>query len=291
MADFFDKAATAYAESQAAPTEGAPQSEGAPTVSDQAPVVEAGQAPSTAPQILELDKHERVKWNGQEWSLKDLQSSVLRQSDYTRKTQELAKEREFVENLPYDLARVQQDGSLVQAFKQIYPEKFHALVKQFESQATTQTSQPVESKAGIDPVYLSRLEKIESSLMEKEVQAIESSLDNTMASMKTKYPMADEESVLARASNLLESKSFADLDKQGRITEAGWEKIFKAVGERNQKMAETHYKSLVDKQTKASAKAKDGGRGSGEAPGAAPKKMLLKDAEKYALEQIAGQKF
>ena len=290
MADFFDKAATAYAESQATPTEGAPQSEGAPTVSDQAPAVEAGQAPSTAPQILELDKHERVKWNGQEWSLKDLQSSVLRQSDYTRKTQELAKEREFVENLPYDLARVQQDASLVQAFKQIYPEKFHALVKQFEAKAV-EPSVPTESKAGIDPVYLSRLEKIESSLMEKEVQAIEASLDNTMASMKTKYPMADEESVLARASNLLESKSFADLDKQGRITEAGWEKIFKAVGERNQKMAETHYKSLVDKQTKASAKAKDGGLGSGVAPGAAPKKMLLKDAEKYALEQIAGQKF
>ncbi len=114
--------------------ESSPQTESIETAggSEQATKEEAIQAA-----IVELDKLEKFKYRGKEWTPKDLEAATLRQSDYTKKTQELAQERRFVENLPYDLMAVSRDPAKASQFKQVYPEKFHQFLEDFLSSNQT----------------------------------------------------------------------------------------------------------------------------------------------------------
>src|SRR3990167_2821971 len=100
--------------------------------------------------IPELDKFERVKWEGKDWSLKDLKNSVLMHSDYSRKTQEISEERKFYDNLRYDLDAIRKNPDLESKFKELYPEKFHSYLDY------VRTGQKVP-----DAQLVSRLDQIE----------------------------------------------------------------------------------------------------------------------------------
>lgn len=250
------------------------------------------QAPNSIQELIELDNLEKFKFQGHEWTKTDLEKAILRQSDYTKKTQALAKEREsfqkeqdYAKNLNADLQNVLKDPRLVDEFKKIYPAYYHGVLDRFLSNnQPSQTNQQVgHQSVQIDPVITTRLEEMQQRLSrfeakerEVEVKAYEAEIDNIISEHAKKYPLADKATVLAQAQSLLDQGGTLTKD-DGRSNPFVWDKIFKSVNDKNQKLFETHYKTQVQQQKQAGQKAKDIGAGGG-TPGQAPQKVSLKEA-------------
>lgn len=239
-------------------------------------------AETNTPSVTELDKMEKFLFEGKEWTPKDLKGAILRQSDYTQKTQALSEERKYYDNLPYDLMQVASNPSLVEKFKQIYPEKFHsyldAVQSMNQSQPTGQGTQP-EQKSGVDQELVSRLQTLESRLHEQDVQTAEQKISQVFDKLKGKYEYADEEQVIARAQHYL--------SKGEKPTDEFFEKMFKAVNDYNQQRYESWQKQKVAAQKEAHSKGKEMGGGGG-VPGQAPKRMTFKEAEAAMIADLKG---
>jgi hypothetical protein len=232
--------------------------------------------------LVELDSLERFKYAGRELTPKELQSMIMMQSDYTRKTQALAEERKYYDNLSADLAAVKANPSLAEKFKSVYPEKFHgyldyAISQQGQGQ-TQQTQQQQQQQAQIDPEFKRRFDALEADLNERKQAAINAELDAKFKTLSEKYPYADEEAAIARATALL--------DRGEKITDKVWDGIWKSVHERNEGLFKQKYAAQFNKQKEANLKGKDGASGGG-IPGQAPKQPKnIKEASRFALEEL-----
>lgn len=210
--------------------------------------------------IYDLDSAEKFKWQGREWTTKELQNNYLMHSDYTRKTQAIAEERKYYDNLNSDLEAVSRNPNLIAEFKKIYPEKFHSFLN-YTSPKSTQPVQQQQSQSGIDPAFMNRFEKLEKTMNEREVAAVEAELESKFKQLSSKYPMADEEAVIARAQTLL--------NRNENVSDQVWDNLWKNVHEKNQKLADAYYQNKIKEQKTASAKGKDvpsGGGTLGQAP-------------------------
>lgn len=264
---------------------------------------EAGLSPETEnssvskeeskPEILDLDTLERVKYKGKEWAREDLDKAFLMQSDYTKKTQALAKEREaaqkeqeFQQAFRYDLPKVLGNPALAAEFKKVYPESYHELLDLYLK------NQPQQAQTGaqtpqVDPRLEERMSRFETFVEQKEaeakearVTAYEAEIETTMKTLSTKYPLADEEAIISRAQTLL---------SQGeKLTQETWDKIAKHVNDRNEKLAEKYYKGKVDSQKQASAKGRDVASG-GSTPLETGKKLSFKEATAQAIRDFSGK--
>lgn len=253
------------------------------------------QAQEKAAQLLELDKVEKFKFQGKEWTAKDLEKAMLRQSDYTKKTQELSQERKFFDNLAYDLENVRQDPSLASKFKEIYPEKFHAYLKYIGSDTNTskgnqQAAEQVNPNDPLTPLKreLEEMKAYVQTQKQREmetqfqtaVQKHEVELEKAFSSNAKKYPLADEESVLARL------QAVAEVNGSKNITAKTYEMVFKQVHDRNEAMAKKYYGNMVNKQKTANKAGRDIGPG-GATPGHAPQgAKTLKEATANLLADL-----
>lgn len=238
---------------------------------------ETQEATQAQQELIDLDKVERFRFAGREWTPKDFQGAHMMQADYTRKTQALAEERKYYDNLQADLAAVKQNPSLAEKFRAIYPEKYHNFLE-YAGLSQAQKQQAQAQQSNIDPAFLDRFNRLESTLKEREVQAIEAELDSKFKTLSVKYPLADEEAVLARAQALV--------DKGQSLNDKAWDSLWKSVNERNQKIAEKFYADKVNKQKLAHSKNKDVASGGG-IPGQAPKMPKnLREASAMALQEI-----
>lgn len=247
---------------------------------------------SVAQALAELDKMEKFKFQGQEWTPKDLEKAIMRQQDYSKKTQGLSDdrkslddERKFYENLAYDLVNLRTNPSLVNKFLQLYPEKFHKYADEFlkgtpsstQTQGAQTPNQPIP-----DVQLLSRLDKLEKFYQEQEVTKNEAKINEIVTSMSKKYPDAAnfKEMVLGRA---------YESHMQGvQLTDETWESIFKSVNDEVGNMIKAKYGELVKKQTEANSKARDVAPGGGIAT-RAPQKIALKDVAQIALQDLQGR--
>ncbi len=231
------------------------------------------------PSIVDLDSLEKVKYAGREMTLKELRSAMMMQSDYTRKTQSIAEERKYYDNLSADLAAVKGNPSLAEKFKSIYPEKFHSYLGYVTQAQQAQPQQSQQSQyAQIDPNVMQRFQRLETDMNQREVAAINAELDAKFKSYSEKFPFADEEAAIARAQSLME--------RGEKITDKVWEGIWKSVHDKN----ETKFKQLqaeqVKKQKAANSVGKDVASGGG-IPGSAPRQpKTIKEASKFALEAM-----
>lgn len=236
----------------------------------------------TVQQLMDLDSLEKFRFGGQEMTPKDLRDSQLRYADYTRKTKELAeerrsheKERSYYENLYADLETVKQRPDLVEKFKTTYPEKFHAYLD--KALGTTDPEKTEGKEPSIPKEFLDRFDRLESDLNERKVQAINAELDHTFKALATKYPMADEESMIARGQALLA--------RGEKLTSEVWEQIAKSVHDKFQKVAEAHYAEKIKKQTTANSQGRDIGNG-GSTPDTAPHRpRRIKEAADLAMRE------
>ena len=238
------------------------------------------------PQQVELDKLEKFMFEGKEWSPKDLREAMMRQADYTRKTQELSKDRQFIEekkfvdNLQYDLSEVRNNPHLAEKFRQTYPEKYHAyldFVLQKEMQQSSQQQQPQVQLPKEIMDRLSKVDQIEKQLFEKEVEATTAQLDSMYATMQSKYPMADEKTVTAMARSVLDAGT--------KLTPEVWERIFKEDHSYHEGRYKKVYSSQVNQQKQANRVAKDVPTG-GQAAMSSAKKMSFDEVTKDIMSKV-----
>lgn len=247
---------------------------------------------SQAPEVLDLDKVERFKFDGREMTPKEAKLAWMRLQDYTSKTQELAKDREtlkeyqsekqFVDNLYTDLQNVKNNPGLADQFRQIYPDKFHTYLDILQAQQS-QPSQNGPAHLAANPELLSmkkELSEVKNYFQEQRVQAAEAQIDAIVSKLSPKYPLADEETVLVRAR--------AANDQGVKVTPEVWEEIYKGVNEKNAARYKQHYEKQVKEQQAANSNGKDIGKGGG-TPGAAPKKRSFDEATRDAIAELSAR--
>lgn len=240
--------------------------------------------------VLDLDSVQKFRFEGREWSPKDFRQAHMMHADYTRKTQQLAEERKYYDNLQDDLERVKANPQLAEKFRSIYPEKFHKFLgyvspAQAASAAQGQNQGSTQGQAPTDPALMSRIEAIEKQYRDQQAAAIDAELEAKFGTLSKKYPLADEESVIARAEALL-SRAKETGDKDFKLTDATWDRLWKADQERHEGRYKSHYSKQIQKQSAFNQKGKDAASGGG-VPGQAPKQFRsIKDASAAALADM-----
>lgn len=253
-------------------------------------------APDAAPSIAELDKLEKFKFDGREYTPQELKRAILRQSDYTKKTQEFSQERKthqeerkFYDNLRIDLKAVKTNPSLAAEFRKIYPQKFHDYLEDFmggDSNTQPQTPKAESQYAQIDPELLSRFERVENNIHEKEVAAIEMSLEAQDKEFLKKYPEADIDAVYAKVEAVIKRNESLPKDEQVKVDAQIWERVYKADHEKHSARYEARYKENINKQKQAGLNGRDSGSGGAVAGGAPKTYKNLREARDALLSEF-----
>lgn len=231
-------------------------------------------------QPLDLDKLERFRFNGREWSPKDLKNAYLMREDYSRKTAELAEARKFADNFGADLDTVIRDRGKWEEFSRIYPQEYVARAQRILSQLPGahqdgqgkppgQTEQPKASDPRLEAM-LREWQESKESARQTEVTQIESWLDNQFDRLGKKFQFANSEVVYARAEAAARLWTESRGTQGTKITEDVLERLFKQNDEQIKEQWEARYKEKVNQQIKAGKSARDMGSGGG-IPGSAPK--------------------
>jgi len=261
-------------------------------------IAEATQRASNEMQaILDLSNAQKVKFDGKEYSIADLkewQKNGLRQSDYTKKTQELAEARKKLdteyepykkysgENLLADLAAIKSNPSLIPKFKEIYGEKYAPALDLLglTNQEKQEMRQEVKASS-LDPETQSKIDEFLSlgqTLKDRESKAMEAELDSRFSEFAKKFPHVDEELATVKLEALAREK--------GTIEPDDFERVYKALNEKIEKSFNARYKNLVSTQKNRNAQGADVPSGGG-IPGQAPKQpRTIKEAQSLALQAL-----
>lgn len=248
---------------------------------------------ATMPDVPDLAKLGKFILEGKEVSYQDLVKERMLHSDYTRKTQEIAEsrrqfeqEKQYADKFHIDFQTVLQNPNLVGEFKRIYPKQYHQAIDVALSRlGTTQSSQTqqqgVSQEQLIEKIIQERIGPIQDKLNQYEIDGQVKQLDGIFSEMKTKYPNADEEFVLARLNTMKE---------QGvQIDKAKIEDVHRYFEDRIKNWKETYHQEQLTKQKSANSQAKDVPSG-GSTPGQAPKKFKFGDPslDKALIEHLRG---
>ena len=271
-----------------------------------APDAEATESKNSA--VFDLTKAEKFMWDGKEMTPKELKAAILRQQDYTKKTQAHAEERRrfeqertewttkqeqeklYTDNYEIDIQNVLRDPSKESRFKEIYPVKFHnlldqALAKNFGTPNTPKRNDSVleQRLRSVEGKFEQRERELAKTAFEESVSTNTEILDSNIQRLSQKYPSADEDSVLARAEHMA-----ASLKKDATFNDS-FSKLMEKLYKENHTFHENRYKQIykatVEKQKQANTRGKDIGKG-GASPGTAPQKMKLKDVKNYILSTM-----
>lgn len=244
--------------------------------------------------VTELDKLDKFKFEGKDYTPKELKNAMLRQQDYTRKTQEHSQERRYFDNLSIDLRKVRDNPALALEFRRIYPEKFHQYLE-YISPSSVNTQGQADNRGGsqaqsaIDPKFadaLSRFERFESERIEEKTAANEVMLESQEKNMAIKYPHADHETVYARAQALLDRNNSLPKDEQIKLSPEIFDRLYRADHDKNQKRYETFYQGTIKTQKQNGLKARDSGVGGG-LPGGKPKEYkTIREARDAMLSDL-----
>lgn len=248
--------------------------------------------PKASGDLIDLDAQDKFIWQGKEYTPEDLNKAVLMQSDYTKKTQALAEERKFYDNLEYDLDNVLSGLASAEDFKKIYPEKFHGVLDRFLKQ-TQQVEEPTSQDQSEEPeslkVALKKIEELENKLgtydnkfREEKIEAEQAHLDVIFEKYSDKYDFADEDAVVNHAQRMLEENRD---NPNFQFTEGVWERLFKRDHEMRLQKFNEYEKRRQKAQLDKSRRGSDGGPG-GEAPGRERKKMTFDEATEMAIQDL-----
>lgn len=287
-------------QSTATPTQSSAPSRGSggglpewtPSAQTQPQTAEASQAADQAAieQLLDLDSIPKFKFQGNEMTPEQLQKSFMLQKDYTRKTQEIAKQQKYIENLAADLRKVRRDPSLAGEFKKLYPEAYHQWLELVEQAAAEEMDNSGSSE--VPPMLAKQLAEMNKKLEEYDstiktlherehaanVKEIQSNLDKLFDGFNKKYDMANEAAVLAKAEALIQ---------QGyKMTDAAWERLWKEDHGRNEANFSKRYESKIKKQLDAGKEGSDIGRGGG-TPSPAKRKMSIRDVTDHMIASLS----
>ena len=245
--------------------------------------------------LVDLDGLDKFKFQGRELSPEELNKQILMQSDYTKKTQAIAKEQKYVDNLYDDLENVRRSPNLANRFMEIYPEKYHRFLGQVlntdpknrgESHATQ------KDPADLPGPLLEKLKLMEDKLAEydhrfheEKVGAQQARLDSVFTPLLGKYELADEDAVINTAQRLLEMNSD---NPDYVITDKAWERLFRQDHESREKRYSERQKKLLESQVAKGNRGADTGPG-GLAMGRERKKVALEDVADQIIQDLGGR--
>jgi len=241
--------------------------------------------------LLDLDSVQKFRFQGEEWTPDSLQKAFMRQKDYTKKTTELAKERQYTANLKADLAKVKRDPSLADEFKKLYPEKFHNYLEIVLEQAEAMTQEANQSPNDVPPAVAKQLADLQKrfesydqkikTLDEREhaakVTEIQTQLDQLFTGLNQKYDLAVEEAILAKAEAMIANGY--------QMTNAAWERLYKENHKANEAKYNKRYTDQTKKQLEANRQGADIGRG-GATPSPGKRKMNLDEAREHMIASL-----
>lgn len=255
--------------------------------------------------VFDLTKAEKFMWDGKEMTPDELKRSILRQNDYTKKTQAHAEERrrfeqerqewtaaqekeqQFLENFEIDIQNVLKDPSQEKRYKEIYPAKYHqaldqALARSFGDQNSPKRNETIleQRLKSVESKFEQREREIAMTAFENSVATNAEILDSNIQKLSQKYSLADEDSVLARAEHMASSLK-KDANFNDNFSQL-MEKLYKENHQYHESRYKTLYKEKVEQQKQANVRGKDIGSG-GATPGGTPTKLKLKDVKNHIL--------
>lgn len=254
---------------------------------------------------FEANKGKKIKIGDQEFTLAELQKGHMRQQDYTRKTQELAQDRKFADNLDADLEKIAGDPALLVEFKRIYPPKYHAL----GDRAARYSGKAAETNPGAgnkgdqkgDPELMAKIQKLEDAetkraaeAREREIKSYEQEIETTMKELGPKFPLANDDLVLVKAQQLLHHLRVKAQERgedagKVKLTKQHWERVYKLTHEQSEKAYQAHFNKQRQKQQGAHSQGRDVAAGGG-APGQAPAGMKLKDVKDHMIASLEAKR-
>lgn len=272
------------------PAESAPEvSPVAPETTDKAPdAAMESNAPDAlsvdkpkSPDLIDLDKHERFRFQGREMTLKEFQERQMMREDYTRKSQAVAEARKYADNFQTDLAWVLEDPTRLGKMKEVYPREYVKIAEQILSRVPTgqgqsptpQQGQEMPSTASLPPEVVKEIEEIREwkSQVQSEINAAkqakaDAELTSWFDEFGKKFSEADAEVVTTKAQFLAEQ-----LEQNGKqFTKQHLERLFKDDHEAREKRFAERVRAQQKEQKAVAKKSQDIGGGGG-VPGTAPK--------------------
>lgn len=282
-----------------------------PSESSSAPDVQAepSQGAKQLEAVADLSKFKKILLDGQELSLDELKKERLRESDYRRKTMELAEERkQHQESAKFDVA-YRSDLKVIKSqpwraaeFYKMYPSEYHDEVKWIEKLYKDNPSlwadgEPQGQKQATRPDQGPDLEKLVEEQISRRLKPLEekearerertylAEMDSRETKLMQKYKRANKFEVYAAAEYL--SKE-GDNGEPRALTDTDWEKLFKESHERTVDMIKQAQAEEFNNQKQANAKLKDVQSGGG-IPGEAPVvPRSLKEAKEHFLRLNEG---
>jgi len=251
---------------------------------DQTPETEQQAKTPSEQALLDLTKAGKFLVDGKEMTWDELNKERLRHSDYTKKTQALAEERKFYDNLNADLKTVKSNPKLVDEFKKTYPEKFHAyldyVIEKQQKQDTTQLPDEVMEKLKrVD--HIDELEQRLKSFEDERQQAESAKINNTLEQYEQKftkkYPNAEIGSVYhaieAHVKKMRdENPEYGFKDLNEKVIESFYKSTHDYFNKRFTEWQNNQLKSIREGNKMGSDIPPGGG-----VPSGAPTKMRLKD--------------
>lgn len=245
-------------------------------------------------ELADLDKLEKFKWNGKVMTAKELKAMAMMQSDYTKKTQAIAEQKKYQENLAFDLENVKNNPSLVDAFKRIYPKEYHRFIDFVVSNATGTEAkvQPAQGQAAEAPKVEAakpeaevkpdpRLEELYNHYQETQQQAATEKVNALFDRLNQKFPDADEGKIIAKVQSLIELSQRDN--RYSRPTDKDIESMFKNEHEKYNSTLKERLSKMIAEQKKANVKG-SAPLGGGGTPGQAPvMPRTIKEAGQLAL--------
>lgn len=242
-------------------------------------------------EIVDIDGQDKIMFRGKEYTPEELDKSILRQSDYTRKTQSLAENRKYYDNLHYDLANVRNNPEMADQFRQIYPESFHTYLDLVENTGHQEDSDlDLESDTISGPLQKklesmqNKIDSYDRKFQDEKIEATNARLDAVFEKLGQKYDLADEDAIVNKAQRLLEDNK---ANPNFELTNSAWERLFRNDHEARDTAYSSRQKRLLDAQAEQGNKGNDGGPG-GVPPGRERKRLSFDEATDMAIQDLGG---
>lgn len=277
------------------PTDSAPASAAPSQATDNAPDV--AKEPSTPEsqsldkqtpeQLLDLDKHERFRFQGRETTLKELIERQMMRDDYSRKTAQVAEARKFADNFDADASWVLEDPTRLGKFKEVYPPGYVKILEKLISRLPTEPGQAAletatPATAALPPDVAKEIEdmrewrhSVQSQISEAKAAKADAELTSWFDELSKKFPDAENDVVTARAAVTAER-----LEAEGKeFSKSHLEKLFKEDHDLRVKRQTERARAQQKEQKAVAKKSQDMGGGGGVAGQAPASPKNFKEAQ------------
>lgn len=238
-----------------------------------------GQTTEAQPSITSLDSLSEFEFQGERLTPERLQEVFNGYKTLSEKQKQYESEGRYVANLDADIESVLENPSLAEKFKQVYPQKYHAVLDRILAK-----TQPQAQGTQLPKEIASRLSKLDALERRLEAMAIESAnakLEATLPKLQEKYQLMNEDQVLAKAEIFL--------SQGGKLTDAVWERLAKESHEKMYKASQAYFKKELEAQKEKGMQARDVGPGGAPAGKAPVRPKTFDEAREAMLKELRHQ--